>query len=541
MNGEAAEAPASASSSASAKDNTFYSTAGGRSASGRNSNVAGLDREDNWAHNGVIEIISNAAAEIKLTLKNAIINATGDEHAYGTERNAAAIDIVGKGNVTITIEGKNELGGAGKSAGIQKNYSTDYYGDYNSGKLTITANNNDQRLTVRSGNPNAIAAIGGGYDVGGNIYFGTKNIEINNGTIITEGRIGGSSGNGMSNQWGSYTVAGDAEDIVITGDAVVNANGGIGSAGKNGSIGKTSIKISGNAKVSAVSSGGTAAIGGGSGNTAGVIIEGNAKVDAKNVNGGPTIGNGGDVWNSSEGSVTISGTPEIKSDGFFNKNNLKDNASAGTVLETVQNGKHEKQQKGDDNNWTCVHEWRAGKVVAPTCVAEGYTEYTCSLCNATKREGIKPATNKHNFTEVVKVVEPTYESVGYTVYKCTNCNATEIRNEVPMLVPEESNGTSAVTIMVNGMEAYESSCFGDRYIITVPEENAVLTGSLGNLAELKAQGADTLVFRTKSRETALDIDAMLSLGAEDTLFTLTHSGSSATLTVGGADHSELIH
>ena len=147
----------------------------------------------------------------------------------------------------------------------------------------------------------------------------------------------------------------------------------------------------------------------------------------------------------------------------------------------------------------------------------------------------------HNFTEVVKVVEPTYESVGYTVYKCANCNATEIRDEVPMLVPEESNGTSAVTIMVNGMEAYESSCFNDRYIITVPEENAVLTGSLGNLAELKAQGVDTLVFRTKSRETALDIDAMLSLGTEDTLFTLTHSGSSATLTVGGADHSELIH
>ena len=34
---------------------------------------------------------------------------------------------------------------------------------------------------------------------------------------------------------------------------------------------------------------------------------------------------------------------------------------------------------------------------------------------------------------------------------------------------------------------------------------------------------------------------MLSLGTEDTLFTLTHSGSSATLTVGGADHNELIH
>ena len=80
-----------------------------------------------------------------------------------------------------------------------------------------------------------------------------------------------------------------------------------------------------------------------------------------------------------------------------------------------------------------------------------------------------------------------------------------------------------------------------RYIVTADSDTATLFGCLGNLAELKAQGVDTLVFRTKSRETALDIDTMLSLGAEDTLFTLTHSGSSATLTVGGADHNELIH
>ena len=66
------------------------------------------------------------------------------------------------------------------------------------------------------------------------------------------------------------------------------------------------------------------------------------------------------------------------------------------------------------------------------------------------------------------------------------------------------------------------------------------SGRLGNLADLKAQGADTLVFRTKSRETALDIDAMLSLGVEDTLFALTHSGADARLTVGGVEHNELL-
>ena len=88
---------------------------------------------------------------------------------------------------------------------------------------------------------------------------------------------------------------------------------------------------------------------------------------------------------------------------------------------------------------------------------------------------------------------------------------------------------------------YEMHQESTRYIVTADSDTATLFGCLGNLAELKAQGVDTLVFRTKSRETALDIDTMLSLDAEDTIFTLTHSGSSATLTVGGADHSELIH
>ena len=69
----------------------------------------------------------------------------------------------------------------------------------------------------------------------------------------------------------------------------------------------------------------------------------------------------------------------------------------------------------------------------------------------------------------------------------------------------------------------------------------MLSGCLGNLKELKAQGADTIVFRTQLRETALNIDRMLSLGVDDTLFVLTHSGESAELTVGGFAHNELLH
>ena len=132
---------------------------------------------------------------------------------------------------------------------------------------------------------------------------------------------------------------------------------------------------------------------------------------------------------------------------------------------------------------------------------------------------------------------------GKKVYECScGSTRTEYESALPAPAPvEEQNSRNAYAALTVEGAAYEMHQESARYIVTADSDTATLFGSLGNLAELKAQGADTLVFRTKSRETALDIDAMLSLGTEDTLFTLTHSGSSATLTVGGADHSELIH
>ena len=99
---------------------------------------------------------------------------------------------------------------------------------------------------------------------------------------------------------------------------------------------------------------------------------------------------------------------------------------------------------------------------------------------------------------------PTYTSEGYTIYKCETCDETEKRDVVPMLVPESNGSSSAVTLTVTGAGAYETSMADGRYIIAVPAENAVLSGCLGNLKELKAQGVNTLVFRTQLRETALN-------------------------------------
>lgn len=148
---------------------------------------------------------------------------------------------------------------------------------------------------------------------------------------------------------------------------------------------------------------------------------------------------------------------------------------------------------------------------------------------------------EHKWTLVSSTPAPVGQ-LGEKEYKCSSCGSTRTVYKFvlpePAPVEEEQNGRIVLRVIDAPYEMHQESA---RYIVTADSDTATLFGCLGNLAELKEQGVDTLVFRTESRETALDIDTMLSLGTEDTLFTLTHSGSSATLTVGGADHNELIH
>ena len=184
------------------------------------------------------------------------------------------------------------------------------------------------------------------------------------------------------------------------------------------------------------------------------------------------------------------------------------------------------------------HNYKVESVTKATCDTAGKIVYECTDegCTDTYEESIEPV--GHNWVES-EHKDATYAESGYTEYKCSACGKTK-RDVVPMLVPESNGGSSVVTLTVTGAGAYETSMADGRYIIAVPAENAVLSGCLSNMKELKAQGVNTIVFRTQLRETALNIDSMLSLGVDDTLFTLTHSGESAELTVGGFAHNELL-
>lgn len=192
------------------------------------------ERSSEGERRGIIQIFANTL--VKLKLKDATID---QPHAADTAtRGMAAIDIQGSGNVEIKVEGNNTLNGSGNSAGIQKN------DDVSTGKLTITAKDKDQTLNVNADvRGAAIGGSGWGWNEGSNSQHGTQNIEINGGTVNTQGRIG------------ADIKGGAAENIVITGDAVVNANGGIGGGSDEGYEGnegrQTSITISGNAQVNA--------------------------------------------------------------------------------------------------------------------------------------------------------------------------------------------------------------------------------------------------------------------------------------------------
>lgn len=571
------EAKASAEATASASDDASN---GPRKAPARSSGEG--------EHRGIIQIFANTL--VKLKLKDATID---QPHAADTNtRGMAAIDIQGSGNVEIKVEGNNTLNGYGNSAGIQKN------DDVSTGKLTITAEDKDQTLNVNADVRGA--AIGGnghgwyGSDTDGSGH-GTKNIEIKGGTVNTQGRIGSGTGGGS------------AENIVITGDAVVNANGGIGGGYEDE---RTSITISGNAKVTATdkanpgdryyhgSDADHAVIGGGYGGTAEITISGNAVVNAKaedreNRNlsyqgAGAVIGGGASSRDkNSYAKVTIQGNAQVTAENYEYGGGAGIGGGANGTGEVIIGGKAQVKATGSAEYQEGSFHYGAGAAIGDSGTAvqgsgtaqNGENKFITAddiqdgakvemtnighngsnTVTQTRQNGewVTKCSN-HEFVETT--VAPTCTESGYTVQKCSVCgeetgertnivaplgheykNGVCIRCGAPE--PQENGGSSsaAPNYTVTGAETYETSVVDGRYIIAVPSEDAALNAVLGDLRAIKAQGADVVVFRTRSRESSLVIDEMLAMGTDVTPFVLSHNGGEAQLTINGAAHNELIH
>ena len=555
------------------------------------------------AANNVVKIINDSAKALKVILRDLKVDA-GD-----TKENA--VTVSGSGNVTLELDGKNELtGGTGL-----KNYDIARAGAglraEGKGTTTIEDKDGNGSLVATGGTLTVSDTMGkSSYAASGR---GIDGAEIAGGTVIGKG---GDIISDASDSGGKFFGAGTGILTKKISGGIVEAIGGdvTGIDSKDGMIIVTAGQgLGGDGYANAYSgpieiSGGTVKATGGN-----VLIDrgleepydgadGVHSTNEVRVSGGTLIAQGGNTKDGDGGSgignatisggtvVAVGGTGSVYGGDGFDKNGTvkvtggkvtaqggkgetKDGAAVGNdknlngTVNKVDSGHVHQYSEGDIvKKATCTsegyklkkcsncgaeelehiaidkeaHNWVESEHKDATCTKDGYTEYKCSACGETKRDEIS-ATGEHHFTVVKEVVAPTYTSEGYTIYKCETCDETEKRDVVPMLVPESNGSSSAVTLTVTGAGAYETSIADGRYVIAVPAEAAVLSGCLSNLKELKAQGADTIVFRTQLRETVLNIDSMLSLGVDDTLFTLTHSGESAELTVGGVAHNELLH
>lgn len=455
-----------------------------------------LTKVANEAVQNIIKIINNCTKkDTTVTIENVNIY----QYAYDYK---AAMSVEGAGDTTLKLVGDNTLRGGFSRAGLEKD------DEYSTGKLTITADSNQDTLMAVGGS--------GGAGIGSANHNSTSKLGITGGTITaTGGNYSAGIGGGI----------GGNADVTITGNAVIKkAQGNYNGAGiGGGGVGNGTVTISGNAVVEAAVGGtserGGAGIGGGGWKDGDVTISGNAKVDAQGGTSAAGIGGGG----SGSGTVKISGNVQVSAKGGKAgdqyKKYLGDGASIGS-------GGYSSNNK-------------------PTGTPVGGEEIELDFSDMTggfvaRIDGKTESEHIHDWQETNRVAA-TQDSAGEVEYFCKGCGSTSVKI-LPVMQPEaEEDSSDAVVLTITGAPTYEMHQESTRYIVTADSDTATLFGCLGNLAELKAQGVDTLVFRTKSRETALDIDTMLSLGTEDTLFTLTHSGSSATLTVGGADHSELIH
>ena len=561
-----------------------------------NAPISFTEKAQDAARN-VVSIFNSSAKALKVILRDLKVDAG--------ETTQNAVTVSGTGDVTLELDGKNELKGGSywSKDGLSESYLSGGHGLHAQGKGTLTIQDEDKN--------GSLTAVGGDVETSdlkstsdaqwldGGDGIRASNLTVSGAEIKAEG--GNSKATGTSDMMSGGGAGirvqgpngGDAgtakflDGAHITakgGDAYVenqeSVSGGIGiDIGANAEIEGVSISAAGgnaegkkyarsgsamnlygnymqytlSMKDSALELTGGNAKAEGEGDKGSVLsamyynnptlknltitaVEGKTEASKAGYNGGLFGFNGGSYEVGGDSTITLVGT---MTDGIVAKDNTVVNlyvpegetlkkADSVDRIDVGETGKvniyeNATTTKNEDGSITVTgdlvgikqdgHSYKL-TVMEPTCTTPGKRIYTCTTHEGETYEEIISDALGHHFVNGV----------------CTRCGA-----------PESNGGSSAVTLTVTGAGAYETSIADGRYTVAVPAETAVLSGSLGNLKELKAQGVNTLVFRTQLRETALNIDSMLSLGVDGTLFTLTHSGESAELTVGGFAHNELLH
>lgn len=424
----------------------------------------------------------------------------------------------GRGS-NITISGKNTIvkaeGGA-EAAGIGGGRS----GDADTIEITDSTviSNGHGSDTGNSG-----AGIGGGgFGAGGGAGGGISNITIKDADVTAGADAGGAGiGSGSASGWINYPSIfpnwkaehpneGVASDITISGGRV-KASGGDDSAGIGGGyLGSGSdITIKDNADVTANGGKWGAGIGGGRGGDGSDISISDSNVSASGGAAGAGIGGG----RGGKGeNVTISGSSTVSV-----KHGPGATLTSGTCYGAgagIGNGGGKDDVRGEEI---------VPDISGIDSTGQGYINYYDSDNNLLTRVPSAPAPEEN-------------DSEGDDAEPALSASMKQAVSQLEVRGALRQNLMQDTSIVQQDYDA-------DAHVLTIRAELSIatLTGTLGSLKALQAQGVTTIALVTQHCTSTLDLAELTALGGEDTVFSLVHTAGIPALSVGGALHNELIH
>lgn len=441
-------------------------------------------------------------------------------------------------------------------------------------------------LTIRGGEiQQAVGGSATGTDgTGGSGIRSGGTVKIWGGTITkATGGSGKSGGDGIGS-YGALTISGSAKIETAQGGDSTNGTGGSGIS--SGGI----LTISGSANIGTAQGGASTNGTGGDGIHSGSVVKisgdtitkatgGNAT--GENSTGGSGIGGSfvnvaGGTINTTGGSGKSGGAGVSTESGIVSIGNSDtpldltatapdaDNAIRGRdgkkldeIIHLEENGKRGLVKLVENGVTRLFHngvytksiypagsethplgEWVITK--KPTCTEKGERQRSCTVehCVVTETEEL-PALG-HQWSGWMPVQGDS--SREYRI--CAGCGAVEYRD-----VSHNSDSTISTGLRVldpaqadilQNAQLVRLNQISDVLYIDVSHETASLQGVLSDLTGLRSERIGTIVFSTERCTSTLSLSDVAALGAGDTPFTLRHSGSTASFTVGGADHSALL-
>lgn len=527
-------------------------TAGAGIGGGDGDNANGLNKKSDSTGGG-------RGSNITISGKNTIVNAEGGAEAAGIgggrSGDADTIEITDSTVISNGHDSDNGNSGAGIGGG-----GFGAGGGAGGGISNITIKDADVTAGADAGG----AGIGSGNASGLTIYYPNwKDEHPNEGVAsditISGGRVKASGGDDSAGIGGGYL--GSGSDITIKDNADVTANGGKWGAGIGGGRGGDGSDVSiSDSNVSASGGAAGAGIGGGRGGKGeNVTISGSSTVSVKHGPGatltsgtrygaGAGIGNGGakDSVNGEELTPDTSAIDHTAEHGYIDYFDAD-----GSLLKRIP------------------HHIVEDPAVEPTCTSVGYTAGShCDLCGEVFVAQTELPLKDHTPAEGrVNVREATTQEEGYTGdIVCAVCGTVlEYGQPIPKLptpdenspidpvIPAESSGTVQAPPQLEVQNLLRQDLIHDETVVqqsydessqtlTIRTELSIgtLTGTLGNLKALQAQGVKTVVFVTRHRTSTLDLAALIALGGEDVTFSLVHTVGIPALFVGGFLHNDLL-